>query len=324
MLKNLMDYNLGEEFDQVLLIKHAQLFHTKKGTTYLMLELADKSGSMRANLWDADEEDWAKYPTGDLVAVNGVIDEYQNRPQIKIFSIRPINNDNGYDLSSFVKKAPEASASMKEEINDYVFKILNPTWNRIVRYLLEKWSNKFYAFPAAKSNHHATQAGLAYHTLSMLRDAEAISKNYPQVNQSLLFAGCILHDLGKVIEFTGPVATRYTTAGNLLGHLVIGDEEIVLAANELKIDKESEDVVLLRHMVISHHGLPEYGAAKRPALLEAELLHRIDDLDASIYEITKALQETKPGEFTNPIFAQSGRKFYRPKNSDLDKIDKLN
>ena len=106
--------------------------------------------------------------------------------------------------------------------------------------------------------------------------------------------------------------------------MVIGDEEIVLAANELKIDKESEDVVLLRHMVISHHGLPEYGAAKRPALLEAELLHRIDDLDASIYEITKALQETKPGEFTNPIFAQSGRKFYRPKNSDLDKIDKLN
>ena len=83
MLKNLMDYNLGEEFDQVLLIKQAQLFHTKKGTTYLMLELADKSGSMRANLWDADEEDLAKYPTGDLVAVNGVIDEYQNRPQIR-------------------------------------------------------------------------------------------------------------------------------------------------------------------------------------------------------------------------------------------------
>ncbi|MCT7876182.1 MAG: HD domain-containing protein, partial [Lactobacillus iners] len=162
------------------------------------------------------------------------------------------------------------------------------------------------------------------HTLSMLRDADAISKNYPQVNQSLLFAGCILHDLGKVIEFTGPVATRYTMTGNLLGHLVIGDEEIVLAANELKIDIENEDVVLLRHMVISHHGLPEYGAAKRPALLEAELLHRIDDLDASIYEITKALQETKPGEFSSPIFAQDGRKFYRPKNSELGKIDKLN
>ena len=324
MLKNLMDYNLGEEFDQVLLIKQAQLFHTKKGTTYLMFELADKSGSMRANLWDANEDDLAKYPTGNLVAVNGVIDEYQNRPQIKIFSIRPVTESDGYDLSSFVKKAPEASASMKEEINDYVFKILNPTWNRIVRYLLEKWSNKFYTYPAAKTNHHATQAGLAYHTLSMLRDADAISKNYPQVNQSLLFAGCILHDLGKVIEFTGPVATRYTMTGNLLGHLVIGDEEIVLAANELKIDIENEDVVLLRHMVISHHGLPGCGAAKWPALLEAELLHRIDDLDASIYEITKALQETKPGEFSSPIFAQDGRKFYRPKNSELGKIDKLN
>lgn len=319
-----MDYNLGEEFDQVLLIKQAQLFHTKKGTTYLMFELADKSGSMRPNLWDANEDDLAKYPTGNLVAVNGVIDEYQNRYQIKIFSIRPVTESDGYDLSSFVKKAPEASASMKEEINDYVFKILNPTWNRIVRYLLEKWSNKFYTYPAAKTNHHATQAGLAYHTLSMLRDADAISKNYPQVNQSLLFAGCILHDLGKVIEFTSTVATRYTMTGNLLGHLVIGDEEIVLAANELKIDIENEDVVLLRHMVISHHGLPEYGAAKRPALLEAELLHRIDDLDASIYEITKALQETKPGEFSSPIFAQDGRKFYRPKNSELGKIDKLN
>lgn len=308
-----MDYNFGEEFDQVLVVKSAQMLRTKKNQSYLMLELGDKSGSLRANLWDATNNDADKFQVGTLVAVNGVREEFQGHPQIKLFSINLISSDSNYDLSEFVEQAPEKVADMQEELNQYVFKILNPSYNRIVRFLLKKWHHRFFDFPAAKSNHHAMQGGLCYHSLSMLRLAEAISKIYPQVDQSLLFAGCILHDLGKVIEFTGPVATQYTSSGNLIGHLVLGDEEIVLAAQELGFDKESEEIMVLRHLVISHHGLPEYGAAKRPAILEAELLHRIDDMDASIFEITAALKNTKPGEFTKPIFAQGNRKFYRIK-----------
>lgn len=238
--------------------------------------------------------------------------------------MRVVGPNEGYDLSQFVHSAPIKQKDLEEEINKRVFEILNPTWNRIVRYLLKKWNKEFFSFPAGKSNHHAVKNGLAFHTVSMLRDAEGIANTYPQINRSLLYAGCILHDMGKVIELSGPVATSYTTEGNLIGHLVLIDEQIMLAAHELKIDEHSEDLMLLRHLVLSHHGLPEYGAAHRPVVLEAEVLHKIDDLDATVYAITNALQQTKPGEFTESIKSQDNRRFYRPKSDEaLDKAPKL-
>ena len=279
---------------------------------------------MGGNYWDADQRDADSFSSGTIVELNGKREEYQGRPQIKIYSLRVVGPDEGYDLNQFVKSAPEKVDDMKEEINNYVFKILNPTWNRIVRYLLEKWGKRFYDYPAGKSNHHAVRGGLAYHTLSMLRDADGISRNYPQVNQSLLFAGCILHDMGKVLELSGPAATQYTAEGNLIGHLVLIDEQIMMAAQKLHLDLESEDLLLLRHMVLSHHGKFEYGSPKLPALLEAELLHRIDDLDATVYAVTNALQHTKPGNFTEPLMSQDGKRFYRPKVDEaLDNSRKL-
>ncbi|RVU70583.1 MULTISPECIES: 3'-5' exoribonuclease YhaM family protein [Lactobacillus] len=314
MLKRLLDYNDGEEFDLVLMIKNSQLRHTKNDKLFLVLQFSDSSGEIRGNFWDATNQDAATFSTGSIVEVNGKREEYQGRPQIKIYSMRVVGPDEGYDLSQFVKSAPEKIPDMKEEINKYVFEILNPTWTRIVRYLLKKWDKCFFDYPAGKSNHHAVRGGLAFHTLSMLRDAKGLADNYTQVNRSLLYAGCILHDMGKVLELTGPAATQYTPAGNMVGHLVLIDEQIMLAAQELKLDLDSEDLLLLRHMVLSHHGKFEYGSPKLPQLLEAELLHRIDDLDAAVYAITNALQHTEKGTFTEPIMSQDGRRFYRPKD----------
>ena len=116
----------------------------------------------------------------------------------------------------------------------------------------------------------------------------------------------------------------YTSEGNLVGHLVLIDEQIMLAAQKLNLDLESEDLLLLRHMVLSHHGKFEYGSPKLPQLLEAELLHRIDDLDAAVYAITNALQHTKPGTFTQPLLSQDGKRYYRPKKDEaLDNAKKL-
>lgn len=324
MYKRLLDYNDGEELELVVLIKNSQLRHTKKGKLYLAMSFGDSSGEIRGNFWDANDQDASTFNSGTIVELNGKREEYQGQPQIKIYSLRVVGPEEGYDLRQFIKSAPEKVADMKEEINQYVFEILNPTWNRIVRFLLKKWDKRFFEFPAGKSNHHAVRGGLAYHTLSMLRDAKGLANNYAQVNRSLLYAGCILHDMGKVLELTGPAATQYTNEGNLIGHLVLIDEQIMLAAQQLNIDLESEDLLLLRHMVLSHHGKFEYGSPKLPALLEAELLHRIDDLDASIYAITNALQHTRPGNFTENIMSQGGRKFYRPKDDEsLAKSHKL-
>lgn len=313
MLKRLLDYNDGEEMDIVVLIKNSQLRRNKKNKLFLAMQFGDGSGEIRGNFWDATNQDAATFSTGTIVELNGKREEYQGRPQIRIYSLRVVGPREGYELDQFVKSAPEPINDMHAEINQFVDQIQNKTWKTIVQYLLKKWDRRFFDYPAGKSNHHAVRGGLAFHTLSMLKDAKGLADNYEQINRSLLYAGCILHDMGKVLELTGPAATQYTTEGNLVGHLVLIDEQIMLAAQDLKIDLESEDLLLLRHMVLSHHGRFEYGSPKLPALLEAEILHRIDDMDAMVYAVTNALQHTGKGTFTEPLLSQDGRRYYRPK-----------
>ncbi len=313
MLKRLLDYNDGEEMDIVVLIKNSQLRRNKKNKLFLAMQFGDGSGEIRGNFWDATNQDAATFSTGTIVELNGKREEYQGRPQIRIYSLRVVGPREGYELDQFVKSAPEPINDMHAEINQFVDQIQNKTWKTIVQYLLKKWGRRFFDYPAGKSNHHAVRGGLAFHTLSMLKDAKGLADNYEQINCSLLYAGCILHDMGKVLELTGPAATQYTTEGNLVGHLVLIDEQIMLAAQDLKIDLESEDLLLLRHMVLSHHGRLEYGSPKLPALLEAEILHRIDDMDAMVYAVTNALQHTGKGTFTEPLLSQDGRRYYRPK-----------
>lgn len=324
MLKHLFDYNENEEFDQVLQIKYSQLRQGKRGQSYLALRLGDASGEVRSNYWDASPIDAERLKAGTLAQVNGKLEDYQGHLQIKLFSIRPIKPTEAGDLAEFTAASPVTPQEMEGEIQRFVKRIDNVVWQQVVTFLLKKWHERFYTYPAGKTNHHAIKGGLALHTLTMLKDAQAIAGNYPQVNRSLLYAGCILHDLGKVLELSGPTVTSYTSEGNLIGHLVLIDEQVMLAAQQLQLDLTSEDLLLLRHLVLSHHGQLEYGSPKQPAILEAELLHRIDDLDAAVYAITKNLQNTKPGQFTEPVNSQNGRRYYRPiKDLPLDQSPKL-
>lgn len=217
-----------------------------------------------------------------------------------------------HDPAAFIPAAPCSQEQLEGEINQYVKAITNPTWQRIVEFMLRQFHDAFFTYPAAKTNHHAFLGGLAYHTVSILRLAEAVGEQYPDVRRDLLYAGAILHDLGKTVELTGPVATQYTVAGNLLGHIVLIDERIVETCAALGIDQYSEDALLLRHMVIAHHGLLEYGSPERPALLEAEILHHLDDLDATIQMVNGALSQTEQGQFSARIFGLDNRRFYRP------------
>lgn len=148
----------------------------------------------------------------------------------------------------------------------------------------------------------------------MLRIGKSLIKEYPEINAPLLYAGIILHDLGKVIELTGPMTTEYTLAGNLVGHLVLVDEEITQACIALKFDDKQEDIVVLRHMVLAHHGLLEYGSPVRPRIMEAEILHQIDNIDASMQMMLSSIRLTEPGEYTERIFGMDNRSFYVPKD----------
>lgn len=309
--RKLYEFNVDERMEIYALIKSADVRVAKNGNQYLALVMTDTSGEMPGMLWEATPEMVATFKAGEVVTMQAVRQVYQGKPQLKILHIGLPDLAADVDPDDFVASAPMRKKEMEEEVTQLLFQITNPNWNRIVRYLLQKHADTFYAYPAAKKNHHAFSGGLAYHTISIARLATSVAAQYEQVDRSLLYAGALLHDLGKTVELSGPVGTTYTTAGNLIGHIVLIDEEIVLAAHELNIDLRAEDMLLLRHVVLAHHGLLEYGSPIRPMVLEANILHQLDELDASIQTIDATLEHTEPGQFSERVFGLDGRMMYR-------------
>lgn len=304
---------LDQEFTGFYLIKNADVRLAKNGKKFIAFTFQDTSGTIDGKFWDASEEEIQRFAAGKVVALQGKREVYNGNPQVKIMHLRLTKIDEPGEPTLYMERAPLKKEAMEEEINKTLFEITNPNWNRIVRFLLNKYQKEFFDFPAAKRNHHAFASGLAYHTVSMLRLGKAIVAEYPELNSSLLYAGIILHDLGKVLELSGPMSTEYTLAGNLVGHLVLVDEEIVKACIALKFDENKEDIVVLRHMVLSHHGLLEYGSPVRPRIMEAEILHQIDNLDASMQMMLTSIRQTPPGEYSDRIFGMDNRSFYVPK-----------
>lgn len=310
--KKLFDYQNDENLDLFVLIKTADVRIAKNGKQFIAFTFQDQSGQIGGKYWDASDEDVAKFTAGQVIHLQGKRELYQNNPQVKIYKLRLTTGDEPQTIDQFIPKAPVQVTEMQDEFGATLFEITNPNWQRLVRHLMQKHQAEFFSFPAAKTNHHAFSGGLAYHTLSMLRLAKTIAAQYPQIDEALLYAGVILHDLGKTLELSGPVSTEYTVRGNLIGHIVLVDEEIVRACDTLKIDVNAEDMLLLRHVILAHHGLMEYGSPVRPQVLEAEVLHQIDELDASITMMTQSLQHAEAGQFTERLFAMDGRRFYRP------------
>lgn len=309
-MPKIIDYKNGEQMSLEAIIKKSDYRLAKNGKNFLSLVFEDKSGQIPGKFWDASEDDAKRFRVGTVVQLDGKRDVYQGKPQVIINHLGPLD-PNTVDMSQFIQTAPIKRADMENEFEDIFLEITNGAWNRVVRYLFKKYHNQFFTSAAAKVNHHDFQGGLAFHTLSMVHLAEKIADQYPQIDKALLIAGTCLHDLGKTIELSGTLDVEYTFEGNMLGHITIIDEEIVKAAQDLKIDLDSQDMVMLRHMVLSHHGLLEYGSPERPKLLEAEVLHDIDVLDASINMISKALDKTEEGKFSERIFGMDNRAFYK-------------
>lgn len=301
-----------EAFEGFYLIKTAEVRQTRAGKDYLAFTFQDDSGTIEGKLWDAQPYNIAEFTAGKVVFMRGMREVYNNTPQVNQISLRLPKLDEPRDPADFQEKPPVDVSDSRDYLQKMIFKIENPIWQRLVRALYAKYDKEFYSYPAAKTNHHAFYSGLAYHTATMVRLADSIGDIYPQLNKSLLFAGIMLHDLAKVIELSGPEDTSYTTRGNLIGHIALIDEEISKALIELDIDDSKEEVIVLRHVILSHHGLLEYGSPVRPQIMEAEILHLIDNIDAEMMMMISALDKVSPGEMTNRLFAMDNRSFYKP------------
>lgn len=309
-MKGITTLRVGDTVDHFLLIKQSSIGVTTVGKPFMSLVLQDKSGDIEAKLWDTNEEHEKLYGAEQIVKVGGEIHDYRGKLQLRVKSIRPVRSDEGVSITDLVPSSEKSKEELMNELTPYLFEMKNPNIQRLTRHLLKKHHQAFITYPAATRNHHDYASGLIDHVVSMLRLGKALTELYPTLNKDLLFAGIMLHDVGKVIELSGPVATSYTIEGNLLGHISIMVNEIAMAAKELEI--EGEEVMLLQHMVLSHHGKEEWGSPKRPMVREAEILHYIDNIDAKMAMLNRALEKTNPGEFSERMFPLENRSFYRP------------
>ncbi|ERJ11108.1 3'-5' exoribonuclease YhaM family protein [Haloplasma contractile] len=283
---------------------------TKNNTEFLNIMLMDRTGMINAKKWDASELDTKMFKSGQVVYLEGKGSKYNDKLQFIIESIRLVNESEDIDLSEFYESAPLNVDYYKKQIYGYINRIENRIIKLITENLVRKFEEAYFVFPAATRNHHAYISGLAHHVTTMLKLAENIGSIYSDLNLDLLYAGVILHDIGKVIELSDYKAPEYTPMGKLIGHLNIGATEIQVMAKELGID--SEEIMLLQHLVLSHHGHAEWGSPKEPLLKEAEILHFIDLIDSRINMVQEELDTVDEGEFTKRIYSMNGRAFYKP------------
>lgn len=304
---NVKDFTLNTSLNQqTLLIKQADEKETKNHKTYLKMILCDSTGEISGNLWDTNATE--ELSAGHIIIVDGKITSYQDQLQIKFEKVMPSTST---DYQALLPTAPEDYDQLKNELMTYYSQIDNPVYKLIVKTLLKKHEREFLTYPAAKSVHHNFYHGLLFHTVSMLRQITSYTNQYPQLNRELMYSAAIIHDMGKTIELSGILNTEYTTTGKLLGHISIIDGEINRIAQSANIPENNQNLILLRHMVLSHHGLLEYGSPVEPQLLEAKVLHLIDESDANINTITNQLNQTNSNEWTSKIWSQNNHQFLK-------------
>ena len=312
----LADIKRDDRFEGYLIVRSAEQRASANGKNYLDMTLADKSGSINAKMWDGTVQPPL---AGSIVKVRATGNEFNGRMQLRVEKIRAAESRDQVDMSALIPCAPRDPNEMLGEVVRAADHIADPDLRRIICELLDRAGDKLLTFPAAKQMHHAERGGLLHHTTTMLRAANAIMTVYPQLNASLLTAGVIVHDLAKIDEMdadTLGLVSDYSVDGKLIGHIVRGVVNIQLAAEKTKASPGK--ALLLQHMVLSHHGIPEYGSPLAPKFPEAEVLNTIDTLDARLYEMNEALSRAIPGGFSEKVWGLDNRQLYRIPEDEVE------
>lgn len=304
-------------YEGFLLIRSAEKRKDSKGNDYVDMNLTDRTGEINCKIWNWDPE--AETPeAGQPIKVRGTIQEYNGRLQLRVEKWRLCTEDDPVDMNALVPCAPRKPEDMFKDIEDAIEHFADEDLKKLTRGMLNLAGDRLKWFPAAQRMHHAERSGLLHHTTDMLRLADAMLNIYPWLNRDLLKAGVIIHDLGKIDEMksdqTGNV-TDYTRDGQLLGHLVRGITNLNKVAEETGVTGEC--LILLEHMLLSHHGESEFGSPKPPMFPEAEALHWIDIMDARMNTMKSVTDKTPPGAFSEKIFSLD-RRVYHPLYGEED------
>lgn len=310
------DLSTNDEFVGFYLLKELELkqTNTSPAKDYFDLVLCDASGQLPAKYWDVKETEKDSFSPMTLVKVQGIVQLYREKPQVKIIRIRNIRDEDGVSLTDFIRAAPIGSAELLEVISRVIESISDPAIRDIVSFCVDKVREKLAHYPAAKMHHHAYFAGLAYHIVRMLEIGEFLCKQRPFLNADMIKAGIILHDIAKPEEMIAQlgVVIDYSTQGKLIGHIAMAASWITEAALRLELPLDSQQVIGLQHLILSHHNLGEWGSPVQPQTAEAVALHYIDALDAKLQMAEDALSATSDKElWTQPVRGLENKALYR-------------
>lgn len=305
------DFQERTKINQPLLVVGLVKGVTNSGAPYMSLNLQDNSGNIEGKLWDVSDEIGSKLKPGHIVEVIADVIKYKANLQLKIQSIE-IQNQKGYQLSDFIITSDIPKEQLKEGIYGFIDSIKDEVLKKVCKAVIDSVEKQFFLYPAASKNHHEFVGGLATHTLEMCQLADKLIDQYPQLNRDLLISGILMHDVSKVDEFVSPVVVEYSTIGKLLGHISMAQARVYEVAKELDV-VDTEQIMLLRHLILSHHGEYEFGSPVKPMILEAELLNFIDNISARVYMFDKNSSTIEPGEFSSRVFSLEGRSIYKPK-----------
>jgi len=311
------DIRENQLVDALFLVASKNHGVTKGGSSYLTLKLLDRSGEIEARVWERADDLARGFDKNDFVRVRGQATLFQGKIQIRVQDVIRVD-ESKVSAEDFLPKSANDPETMLAELqailrgmkNSYLLALVEACFadQELMRLLRQA--------PGAKTIHHPYLSGLLEHTLSLLKLILKVVENYRGVDIDLLLVGGFLHDIGKVYEFTFDRALDYTDAGQLLGHLVM-EVEMVTKKIDMIPEFPTELALLVKHMLVSHHGAYEFGSPKLPQTLEAVILHSLDDLDGKIQAIQN-MPEKEPGSKWTAFHRAYGRSFFRGSGEEQD------
>ena len=314
MIKDLLTME-GHVHDYFM-VKSATRAINNNGSPYLSLVLQDVSGTIDAKMWQVTDDEVDLASPGNIIEIEGSVLTFKGHPQIKITDILSVSTGN-IDKSKFVPNAPINFSLLEQELIKFINMIEDNELKNLVKTVIDERKECFLDYPAAVTVHHAYLHGLLFHSVTICKMALEVQKEYSFLQKDYLIAGALLHDIGKTVELQSDIAPGYTDEGNLLGHINIGCNIVSECGKKLHISNEKLNVIL--HMILSHHGSPEFGSPKIPMIAEAYVLHCLDDLDAKMECLRTTLESTSEGSFTNNIVWLGNTKFFKPHKLDDNK-----
>ncbi len=292
------DIKEGEQVRELFLVGSKAQLVSNAGKPYLNLVLRDRTGQFEGRVWDRAEEIGKRFDRDDIVEVSGSAIQYQGRIQVKVHDVQRPGGPPP-DLADFLPVTKRGIDPLWKELREFVENVRDPDYRRLLEAVFPdppatETARRFRQAPGGKTMHHDYIGGLLEHTVSVAGICAFLARHYERVDASLLVAGALLHDIGKVEELSYEGAFDYTDEGRLLGHLYMGAERVSRTCEGIAGFPPAKRT-LLTHMILSHHGELEYGSPKRPKTLEAILLHFAENLDAKANAFLEAMDDLREG-----------------------------